>query len=71
MKRPASQKRPATSLQKTASKRGKKDEQVEQEGEEEEPKEEDEEQEEKGKITSHPESLEGPPGLFGAGLQAQ
>ena len=46
MKRPASQKRPATSLQKTASKRGKKDEQVEQEGEEEEPKEEDEEEEE-------------------------
>jgi hypothetical protein len=44
MKRPASQKRPATSLQKTASKRGKKDEQVEQEGEEEEPKEEDEEE---------------------------
>ena len=46
MKRPASQKRPVTSLQKTASKRGKKDEQVEQEGEEEEPKEEDEEEEE-------------------------
>ena len=42
MKRPASQKRPVTSLQKTAAKRGKKDEQVEQEGEEEEPKEEDE-----------------------------
>ena len=49
MKRPASQKRPATSLQKTASKRGKKDEQVEQEGEEEEPKEEDEEEEQKSK----------------------
>jgi hypothetical protein len=70
MKRPAALRKPAS--KKSKAETGKeKEKEVEQEGEEEEPKEEDEEQEEKGKITSHPESLEGPPGLFGAGLQAQ
>ena len=73
MKRPASQKRPATSLQKTASKRGKKDEQVEQEGEEEEPKEEDEEEEEQKskRLPLTQKALKDHQAFFDRGFQAQ